>query len=358
MTRLLAMGNLEATLDEMKKNVWEDLFIQPAAHDYQNAGDYFNANCKLTMAINKPLDTLKNLKRDMQMVCLDVHIPKLKNLNWSQTLIEKCPPLVAGNFDTNQLTTGLELQEEIEVEHEVEKEMDVELTEENEKELQFDQCGDVPYYPAWIAKSPKEYKASEWLHKAFDSRIVFLENFLPLERTDHLYKRVPFDKAMPRAAQIHVGLEKQGDTGLNIKHVVIGDVLDAVEHRGRPSGAYSHCSTQTQLDTPAFTYDLRTRQFVDIHVATWHLNMSGNILMHSFVPPSEKDVYELQNYMEFLKIQAQIRFINGEYDGYTNKEMSALRSWLESLDDPEEMRTYFEKTILRVKPSESRCLQT
>ncbi|HEY4832777.1 MAG TPA: hypothetical protein VIH61_09500, partial [Waddliaceae bacterium] len=340
--QLLSIGSFNSALNQFEK--WSKLFIQEPSHSYQNAGDYFQQNKHIRKADHKPLDALQAKKEywiKRAKTEFELNVDKLESLDWPQEVLEKCPPLVTGPDD--HVSIGLEVEEEVEIENEVENEIDVELEQENEEELQFDQCGDVPYYPSWIGENPKEYSASQWLHKAFDPRISFLENFLPLERKDHLYKRVPFDKAMPQATTIHFGIDKN-----KVHKCIIGDALDAVHHRGYYSGGFSYCTTSTDFYEPAITYDLRTRRPVDINVSDDNRLLSSKDPSYSYY--SEASINKVLNDEDFQKIVVQIRFINGQYEGYSEDEMKALRVWLESLDNPEEMRQYFEKTILRVKP--------
>lgn len=325
--QLLSIENFNGTLNRFEE--WSELFIQKPSHCYQNAGDYFKQNKHIRKVDHEPLKALQAKKeywKEKAKTEFGLKVEKLESLDWPKEVLEKCPPLVAGPED--HVSIGLEVEEEVEVENEVENEMDVELEQENEQELQFDQCGDVPYYPAWIAENPKEYSASKWLHKAFDPRINFLENFLPLERKDHLYKRVPFDKAMPKATVIHFGIEKNG-----VKKFTIGDVLDAVDHRG---------------NYESITYDLRTQRAVDINVSDEKKNSKYSY--DSYCSEAAINQYLVGD--DFLNIIVQIRFINGQYKGYSESEMYALRRWLENLGSPEEMRQYFEKTILRIHPKE------
>ena len=134
----------------------------------------------------------------------------------------------------------------------------------------------------------KEYSLHEKLHHAFDSRIVFTENFLPLERKDSLFKRQAFDNAMPQAKMVHIVLNYSDQ----IEKVVIGDVLDDVIHR--PYSWYT-CKKEIKPKTVtyrSYSYDLQTRHPV-----------AGGA-----VPTSTPD--------DLSTLTAQIRFLNGEFDGY------------------------------------------
>lgn len=327
--QLLAIENFENTLDQFEQ--WNKLFIQEPPHNYQNAGDYFKKNKHIRKVDHTPLKALEAKKEEWleKATQYGLKVEKLESLSWMKELLDKCPPLVSGPDD--HVSLGLEVEEEVEVEHEIENEMDVEFEQENEKELQFDQCGDVPYYPIW-KRIPREYNVCNRLHNAFDPRINFLENFLPLERTDNLNKRTPFDKAMPKANTIHFSLNRQE----KIEKLIFGDVLDAVYHKGyKGCNQYYYYEIVTKLSDPAITYDLRTRRPVDI-----------NTSHHS-----EDTIHKALDSDDFRKIIAQIRFINGEYKDYSEEEMKTLRAWLEGLANPEEMRQYFEKVILRTKPN-------
>lgn len=347
--QLLHFDDISKTVSHFEK--WETLFIQKPSHDYSEEGSYYELNKHIRKIKFNPADILNKKKAEWLKIAEEfgLEVEDLRDLTWNEELLEKMPPLVPGANDT--VSIGLELEQEVEIEQEVETEMDVEIETELEEEITLDHCGDVPYYPPWIKYSPKEYSVSERFHKTFDSRIFFTENFLPVERNDALFKRTPFDRAMPKIRVIHVFKE------LEIEKIIIGDVLDDVLHRpyddqlsnkiprryevGKSEsfnsstshyGNYLVRSEDKDKDKKkvfATSYDIRTRQRV-----------AGDI----------NEDPKLSEMEDFHKIVAQVRFINGDYEGYSEEEWDALCEWLKGIENVGELLDYFENTILRHKP--------
>ena len=317
-TQLLAIENFDATLNQFAK--WEKLFIQTSPHDYNQIGSYFKQNHAISKHDHAPKVVLETKKASWLAMAksLGLTVDALQTLAWDDELLAKMPAQVAGPEDFT--ATGLEVEQEMEEEHEVEAEMDVEVEQELEEELRLDQCGDIPYYPAWIGNKPKEYSAHEKLHAAFDPRIVFTENFLPLQRKDQLFKRTAFDHAMPQVKNLHIVMNYRN----GIEKIIIGDVLDDVIHR--PYGYHSKQELKPRTESyNSYTYDLHTRRPI-----------AGDTPKE---PLADLD-----------SIVAQVRFLNGEYEGYTPDEWTALIQWLKSSGKQKEMCDFFEKTILRTKP--------
>jgi Protein of unknown function (DUF3638) len=358
----LDIDDFESSLDKFME--WQSVFIQKPAYDYNIPGSYFKAN-KHQRKINcKPLVSLMAKKKLWLKKAeeLRLHVNELESLTWSPEVIAQMPDWVAGPDD--KISTGLEVEEEVEIEHEVEREMDIEMEEEEEKELQFDQCGDVPFYPPWKVHRPKEYSVAQAFHPAFDSRIYFLENFLPIERKDSLYKRNPFDKAMPRIRVLHfitaqlVLSEERIDWSLprdeilkllesrskkqqtllesTIAKIIIGDVLDDVFHRPYRNEYGYESETRVLGGAGSGSYDLRT---------------------HRWISCSGLDRNDLPLTEDFQTIQAQVKFLNGDYENYSALEWKALRKWLGNLKEPEEMRHYFAKVILKTKPRKAEAFK-
>lgn len=316
---LLNVDNFKDTLTQFEQ--WETLFIQKPLHDYNQAGSYYAQNKQIRKVEYTPGNVLEQEKARWIKKAkeLNLNVDDLEKLTWDRSVLEKMPAKVPGVDDP--VSTGLEVEQEIEVEHSVEREMDVEQEAEVEEELNIDQCGDVPFYPPWVGKNPKEFSAAQWLHPTIDPRIVFIENFLPLERKDNLFKRTPFDSAMQKIRTVHVVF----DASDKIEKVILGDVLDDVLHRPYEKyGQYDEAPlTKSEL---SYTYDLRTRKCI-----------AGS----KTVKHDRKD---------FHKIVAQVKFINGEFEGYSEEEWKALLDWLGGLDNPKQMMEFFEKTVLRTKP--------
>ncbi|MDR3624359.1 MAG: hypothetical protein P4L16_04380 [Chlamydiales bacterium] len=325
--QLLAQASLDQTLSSFE--AWQDLFLQKPSHDYNQAGSYHAQNHAIQKIDATPLEALTAKKTHWVTYAnqLGLSTDALSSLTWDEDLLQKMPPLVPGQ-DTS-LLMGLEVEEEVEVEHEVERNLDVKIEIKNE-ELQFNQCGEVPFYAPWVKNRPKEYSAKALLHKAFDERILFTENFLPLDRKD-LFKRLSFDHAQPKINNLHIIMEGPWHPNQKIELIIIGDILDDVHHR--PYCYYSGDQNRPVTKTNwSMSYDIRTKEIVAKGIIT---------------DPEEKAIISDE---AFQSIIAQAKFINGEYENYSQSEWIGLCNWLKGVDDLNELQHFFEKTILRTKP--------
>ena len=329
----LATQDFDESIKRFEK--WQDLFIQKPSHNYMESGSFFEANGKCSSYCHPKKILEMEKKRYIELAKnLELDVAELTDLTWSDELLEKMPSLVAAT-DRN---TGLEVQEEVEVEREIETEMEVEVEKQIEQEMHKETCGDTPWYLPWKKKEPKEYNASVWFHSAFDRRILFTQNFLPVERKDHLHKRTPFDRAMSEIRSFHVVEDKSNPQ--KIEKVIIGDVLDDVYHRpydyhySIPPVSVSNCSS---------SYDLRIRGVVAGPIKDrksvydfYSLAYKGRLINGHYYK------YEDENWTtknpavfvdpttseDFYSLAAQVRFINGEYQGNSQEEWTALLIWL------------------------------
>ncbi len=301
--KLLKCKTLEETLDAFKPFI--PLFISDSPHEYWYPGQYFQRNRAIKRNDLTPSESLTQQKeRNLELAKeLGLVTEKLEKLTWSPEVLAKMPPFVSGRDDM-----GLEVEEEVEVECEVEQEVCIEVEEEEEKEQQFDQCGDVPYYPPRKNEGYGIYSAQR-LHRAFDPRIRFTENFLPLERKDQLFKRQPFDRAMPKVTVVAIqrGVDK-------VEDIIVGDMLDSVFPHGR--------------FPPLF--DLETRTFI-----------------------AHKGFSRIEQGDDFHLLLAQLRFMNGEVDGYTDRELEQLKKWVTWHD----LKGFFVNVILKHRPRQRALLK-
>jgi hypothetical protein len=167
---------------------------------------------------------------------------------------------------------------------------------------------------------------------------------------------VPFDAAMPKIRVLHVNKASADSV---VDKVIIGDVLDDVLHRpydnrlsksvhkkvsfNRAGNGTIHAiitnesislsnANLGEKNKPihSTSYDIRTRK-----------RLAGDIL------EGNQTLTEME---DFHKIVAQVRFINGDYEGYNADELKALGKWLQGLEKPQELQHFFETTILKSKP--------
>ncbi|MDR3624677.1 MAG: hypothetical protein P4L16_06015 [Chlamydiales bacterium] len=313
--KLLETRTLDETL--LRFDNFQSLFIQEPSYDYSTPGSYHKNNHMIQRVEHRPLEVLQ-IKRAHWLEYArknNLQVSSLEELSWDQDLLDKMPSQVPGNDAT--LLMGLEVEEEVEIE--VEQEVETELV--------LDQCSDALFYLPWKSRHYKRYSAQE-LHPLFHKRLSFTENFLPIEREDKLLKRTPFDQAQPKIRILHIS--PSTDT------VLIGDALDDVHHR--PFADYPLIPTEYTTTKPAYLLDSYSRSFsYDIHTRQ--------------VVAAGKGYSDLSSFKGFYKIVAQAKFINGEYEGYSKKELNGFSEWLkEHPGELHSLQNFFENTVLHGQP--------
>jgi hypothetical protein len=143
---------------------------------------------------------------------------------------------------------------------------------------------------------------------------------MPVERKDTLFKRTAFDPAMPKVRVIHVCVPRDRQASAYDIQFILGDALEDVR--------------DPQVNVPTnfhrYSYDIRTRRFIDFM-------------------GTDEDLENTEFYdKELYKIVAQAKFMNGEYDGYSEKEWKGLKEFLNDWKD-NDLATPFEKEILKNK---------
>lgn len=325
---LIHTEGFEATLHRFGQ--LQQLFVQPSAHDYNTKGVYipgtYHKRNHAIHEIGHPPQEVLSPKKQQELAkaaTLNLAVPELEALEWSQKTLEQMPPLVSGIDET---LIGLEIQQEVALEEMVEKTIELEVDTDIH---QLEAKSDVPFYPPRI-EAPEIYQAAKWFHPALDPRICFTENFLPVERNNPLFMRTPFDRAMPEIKVPQLIMERKHEPEVEflpkgiiryhyqiaVKQVVVGDVLEGV--------------STLFASADSLYYDIRTRK-----------------IMGTNVNFDENDTYTIEDYTDII---SQLRFINGEYEGYSAEEWTALRNWLMSVEDLNDLQLFFEKTVLRRKP--------
>lgn len=314
--QLIHTENLNDALNAFDK--FQHIFIQKPVNDYNKPGSYAKQNAHVRRLDHAPGQVLTEKKQEWLAKAknLGLSVPYLEKLEWSEDTLKKMPENVAGIDDNVEL--GLEIEEEVEVEQDVELEMDMEMEREIDEERELESRPDIPSYPPWIDQ-PKLYQASQGLFPFFDPRIIFTENFLPIERKDTLFKRSPFDPAMPKVRVIHMCIPKGPQANANNIQFILGDALEDV----RDPQVYAPTNSFHR-----YSYDIRTRRFID------YMGMDEDLENTEFY---DKELY---------KIVAQVKFMNGEYDGYSEKEWKGLKEFLNEWKD-NDLATSFEKMILK-----------
>lgn len=322
---LLNILNLNAFLDEFKKH--QSLFITPAADDYQQPGFYFAKNKHIRRRDCNPKTVLETRREELIQECLSRGLTqtaeKYKKIQYPPELIKMMPEKVFGiqkHMEETELEVELEVECEVEMELELENEEELEFELEKEKQLG---ATDIPYHLLRL-ETDIIHSVKDKIHSAYDYELMFTESFLPLTRKDPLFRRKAFDPKMYRIGPLHVEIELKIVlekckiiTVPGIKQVTIGDLFDDT----LPIKAYD------------FIYDIRTgaiTKFESLSMEEWKENN-----VNKFIATDE-----------FRRIIAQIKFLDGQTEGYTPQEAAQLRKWLIE-NDPRQMKNHFEKEVLK-----------
>lgn len=301
---LLAVEDIDQFVNAFVQ--YQDLFITPAAPTYEKPGEYFRLNHALRKCTQKPENVLQAINTNLQDKCqrlgLSEALKDLKEIHYSPELVEMMPEFVYKAEDDVETGLELELEEEQEQELELENELEEELELESEKQRKVD----VPYY------LPREetkvvYQACYKIHRAYAQEIEFTESFLPLSRTDPLYKRKPHDDKSFRVGVVRCDMTYTL-SGPQVNKITIGDVLDDIN--------IAH----------GVLYDVRTDKVIYENA------------MFKLDPTSD----------QFRGLIAQIKFLDGETEKYTDQEFKLLTQWLKK-NDAKKMRSYFEKDVLKYR---------
>ncbi|MCB1118393.1 MAG: DUF3638 domain-containing protein [Chlamydiia bacterium] len=275
--KLLAQDNLDEHLKLFQ--TFERHFITPPQPSYLEEGSFFKQNCHLVKKDQKPKDNLHAL-------CQKLHIDPI---DYPEELLKCMPDRVAPLTHAESTETEVEQEEETEREEETELATEQDIESDREVEHLRSAKAELPFYLPRVYESER-YSLRETIHPDYDSNLFFTESFLPLSRKQQMFKRKPFDDKTYR-----IGVVKVLETG----EIIIGDVLDGLTKY--------HCSYSD--------YDIRMNRFI-----------------HHTAPGVMRKEFPLQI--------AQIKFFNGQFDGYTDEEWTALKDWLKP-----EHRRHFEQII-------------
>jgi hypothetical protein len=170
------------------------------------------------------------------------------------------------------------------------------------------------YLPRKTCNKPN--LAGSVLHPAVNPKIECTASYLPLHRTDPLHKRKPFDDRTARIGTVAVVI-KGFNNAATLSKIVIGDLLDDTEFKTWADDEYW------------FHYDIRTDR-----------------ITHSIFNQSD---LAFVSSSEFRTLIAQVKFLDGMTDGYTEAELNGLRTWLQQ-NGVNAMQQFFSSTILKYRP--------
>lgn len=315
--QLLQCENLNECLDLFMD--FHDLFIMPAPPTYEQEGSYFKKHQHIRQCDKKPQHVLEAIRAELREQCEKLGLADAKTaldkIVYSDVIVKKMPEFVFSAQDSVETELELEVEEELEVENEqeMEKEEELQFELENEKEQEVQTGVDVPYYLPRL-KNRLTYQVRDKIHPAYHKELSFTDSFLPLSRKDPLYLRKPFDNKMYRVSTVAVHLHNFFDV---ISEIVIGDLLDKGENSEFDKG---------------FTYNIHT----------------GKVIRKLPVANQADEAYICKT-PAFISMIAQIKFLDGWIDGYSDAEIHSLKQWLFN-NDVKSMRKHFENDILKNRP--------
>lgn len=332
----------ENCADAAKKlETFESLFIYTPDQTYTEPGSYFEKHQHISTIEVSTKSALNELKNQMiekaASAGLNKGVETLKKMEYSDTILEKMPAKTF-KFDSTSIL-GLECETEQETSVETEQEMFTEI----ETEQLIQENKELPLYPMW--QPVTSYIPLRRIQRDFDHRLHFTNNFLPVDRTDSLFKRTPFDSKMSRLGMVLVTINLGGIgilkniPGMNIQEAVLQEVtlLDSID------------SIQLGL-RQGFTYDTRTNQVVRIYGANSILKeekLSYESELGRVDCIKSKIIENLISSVTFAKLMAQAKFFDGQYHQYqyTPEEWRQLQAFIEK--KPRKMERFFIKEVLK-----------
>lgn len=310
---------------------WSEHFIQPAGATYEQPGSYYEQHQHITPRNRDPIQELNAMRNHLIQRAAQMGVPHdaLQQVQYTEEMRPHFPQQVSPLTATEG--QQLEVEEEREEQNEIQQEQQME--EETESVNSMSRA--ASYLPR-NRQANAVFSAHERIHPAFDPRIEFTNNFLPLNRQDPLHRRTPFDTRMFRVGSIKIYIDwthyydYPNPERTEIFRVVIGDSLDAVEY----NRVYD--VDLAPRNTSSIEYDIRTDQVI-----------------HNGVIRPTQEFNPAQN-QQFQAILAQIKFMDGQIEGYTQEQLDHLTAWFQQNNNLQELRQLFENRILRYRSERNR----
>lgn len=298
-------------------------------------GSYYDRHKHIDRRTSKPTDVLEGQR---QAYCKLVDDPDFKlkqahadlsQIEYTKEVVAKMPTHVYGHNRAEEGSVEVEVEQETVAEVEVSVE-----TEELEYEHIADVARDFFTYLGWLEPHwpDNENKYDELFYKeklnsCYDADLLFTTNAIPLDRDKWAgkhFKRGTHDPQQNRAHHVFVEAQRWGP-GMK---VVVGDLLD---HDYRFFPEYSSDFFMTTRDH-CVAYDLRLRRH--------------------FAQGPRPTVLDAENQAKLTRLLTQVRFEDGQVDGYTKEEMAAFGKWFseQPLDKLKQLDVYFMKEVLKHRP--------
>lgn len=308
---LFAFEDPNEFVEHFKEESVRELFITKPQAGYANPGDYFAKHHKIRKVDQAPQEALDAHRQKCLAVADKLRVEAANNLlswTWSEELLAQMPSHVAP-VGGDELEMELQVEEEEEVE--VEAELEVNLEMEAEK-AQAKASAPLTSFPPRKNTTFNDHSIAEKIHPAYDKRLFVSDDFLPLSRSPRsLRKRTPFDESMYRVGTIFV--ESPYGEGLKL---YLEDPLEA------PANYF------TRTYGKSFFWDLRT----------------GKVVRSETL----QDAEPILNSPEFKTLIPQVKFFDGQLNGYNDEMLESLGEWLMQ-NDPVKMKVHFLHEILRYR---------
>ena len=320
---MFATPSLDDFLDLFAQEEIQRLIITPAESDYQEDGSYYKAHKNLRQENQTPQEALEHYKANLiakaTALGMQEATANLAAIEYPEELLAKMPAKVAAIGET-------ELEMELQVEQEEEQEE--ELEEQLEIEQVHHEAQDLTNFPLRIWSRLK-HSVKEKIHPAYHPAIHFSDNFLPSrEKGASLHKRKAFDESMLRIGPVEIrtyinkplvhdeNYNYRREPHLENLEVVVHDSLEKSDKFRNPFSAN-------------FWHDIRLDKPIE------NLEKAKRIL----------------EFPEIHLIFAQLKFLDGRIEGYTEKEQEQLKVWLKE-NEPQKMQEHFLNQVLALRHSE------
>jgi hypothetical protein len=288
----------------------EGIFIAEKEVDYRKAGSYFEKNKHLHKKDKRPEVVLQNeilrFSSCAERLGLDQAKTELQKIRYPNEILSQMPDFIEGG-------EGANLDQNVEVEQETQTNVETQV----ELQTQVQGQRNLDYFPEWIPRKLfilgkaidhpdfKEHTLREAVHPAYDPRMTFTENFIPISRKEYdpghpEWHRTPYDADRNALHWLFCILDHKG----NVIKVAAIDNLEA-------KSLYpldSHYSDST------FCYNFRNdRMLFNIQAYDYSIEENKDAVLQKLAP-----------------LVAQWRFFEKQMNekDYTKDQWEALKQWI------------------------------
>ena len=329
--------DFDTAFDQFLKFENAQLLVSQRGQDWSKPGSYYKQNKHIQKKESLPEDILNGKKGDYEILAKKLGLGKatedFKGIDYT-SFAQSMPSFV---FDFEKFELGVEVEVETELQVQTESEVSVELQAETEVTVQPQE--EIPYYLKWRSHEEPTYRVHsfrEQLHPAYDEDLIFSENYLPIYRNSWaplVYHRQAHD---PRQNRLHYVYFGEG-------RALALDLIDTREimspRTGIPLSPIPDSAQKTLIfQNNIWIYDTKLNRFINWEKENKISKKKQKIL--------EKPIPEQTRWI------AQMRFEDGQFDGYSSDEWISLEKWLKNWHNPVELEDYFKNQVLRNRPED------